>query len=261
MKLWALMENTALEGFAAEHGLSLYIEALGRRILFDMGQSGAFADNAEKLGIDLSKVDLAVISHGHYDHGGGLERFLQCNQAAPVYLSRHAFEPHFNAAGKDIGLDPALAGHPRLRFVEERAELAPGLTLVCCKKETPLLPIEAYGLTCGDAPEDFRHELYLQIKEPEQIALISGCSHRGIVNIAQRFRPDVLVGGFHFKSVDPDDSKLLEAAGRLMGYGTVYYTGHCTGQAQFAAMKAVMGERLHHFHSGSILNLTKEEKI
>ena len=61
MKLWALMENTALEGFAAEHGLSLYIEALGRRILFDMGQSGAFADNAEKLGIDLSKVDLAVM--------------------------------------------------------------------------------------------------------------------------------------------------------------------------------------------------------
>lgn len=260
MKIWALVENTALEGYAPEHGLSLYIEALGRRILFDMGQSGAFADNGEKLGIDLAKVDLAVISHGHYDHGGGLERFLQINQTAPVYISRHAFESHFNAAGKNIGLDPAFSRHPRLRFVEEEAELAPGLTLHCCKNESPLQPVEAYGLTCSGEPEDFRHELYLQIKEPEQRVLISGCSHRGIVNIAERFRPDVLVGGFHFKSVDPDDPRLLEAAGRLMGYETVFYTGHCTGQAQFAAMKSVMGDRLHHFHSGSILNLTKEEK-
>lgn len=253
MKIWVLMENTALEGFAAEHGLSLYIEAAGQRILFDMGQSEAFAHNAEKLGIDLSKVDLAVISHGHYDHGGGLGRFLQVNETAPVYLSRHAFEPHFNAVGKDIGLDPALASHPRLRFVEEQALLAPRVGLYCCKKETPLQPIEAYGLTCGAQPEDFRHELYLQIEEPERTVLISGCSHRGIVNIAGRFQPDVLVGGFHFKSVDPDDPKLLKTAGRLMEQKTVYYTGHCTGQTQFAAMKAVMGSRLHSFHSGSII--------
>ena len=259
MKIWSLVENTALEGYAAEHGLSLYIEALGKRILFDMGQSGAFADNAEKLGIDLARVDLAVISHGHYDHGGGLSRFLQINDTAPVYLSRHAFEPHFNAAGKDIGLDPALSHHPRLRFVEEEAQLAPGLTLRCCKKETPLLPIETYGLTCCGAPEDFRHELYLQIREPGQTVLISGCSHRGIVNIADRFRPDVLVGGFHFKSVDPEDPGLLEAAGRLMSYGAIYYTGHCTGQPQFDAMKTVMGQRLRRFQSGSILHLTKEE--
>lgn len=256
MKIWVLMENTALEGYAAEHGLSLYMEAMGRRILFDMGQSGAFADNAEKLGVDLSLVDVAVLSHGHYDHGGGLRRFFQLNERAEVYLSRHAFEPHFNGLGKDIGLDPALLDHPRLRFVEDRAELAPGLTVYCCKNETPQQPIEPFGLTCGGGEaEDFRHEIYLQILEPGRTVLISGCSHRGVVNIARRFRPDVLVGGFHFKSVDPEDPRLLEAARQLMALPTDYYTGHCTGPAQFEAMQTIMGHRLQAFHSGSILEI------
>ena len=72
MKLTVLMENTTVrEDLTAEHGLSLYIEANGKRILFDTGASATFADNAEKLGIDLSQVDLCILSHGHYDHGGG----------------------------------------------------------------------------------------------------------------------------------------------------------------------------------------------
>lgn len=71
MTITSLLENTAARaGIAAEHGLSLYIETATRRILFDMGQADLFARNAETLGIDLSRVDLAILSHGHYDHGG-----------------------------------------------------------------------------------------------------------------------------------------------------------------------------------------------
>ena len=85
MKIYTLMENTTCnEALACEHGLSLYIEAAGKRILFDAGQTGAFADNAEKMGIDLSQVDICILSHGHYDHGGGLKRFLEVNDHAPI---------------------------------------------------------------------------------------------------------------------------------------------------------------------------------
>ena len=250
MKLWVLIENTAQNGFAAEHGLSLYIESGGKHILFDAGQSGAFAENAEKLGLDLRRVDLAILSHGHYDHGGGLQRFLQCNTTAPIYLSRHAFEPHHNASGKDIGLDPTLRSCGRLVFVDDQLTLAPGLQLLCCNRMDRPHPTDSYGLTACGQPEDFRHELYLQIEGEGKRFLLSGCSHKGILNLMDWFRPDVLVGGFHFNKLPSDDPRLTVAAARLHRYPTTYYTGHCTGATQFDAMKPILGQQLHAIHAG-----------
>lgn len=254
MKIVTLVENTACrEGLTAEHGLSLYIEAAGRRILFDMGQGSAFTENAEKLGIDLSKVDLAILSHGHYDHGGGLATFLKINSKAPVYVSRFAFEKHFNATGKFIGLEPTESD--RLIFTEDYLDLGQGITLCSCN-ECGHKP-EPYGLTAErdgvTAPENFRHEQYLLIREKGKTVCISGCSHKGILQIANWFRPDVLVGGFHLKAVPPEDPFLQEVAHGLLGLPAVYYTGHCTGQAQFDKMKTVMGERLFAISTGTVL--------
>ena len=78
LKITTLIENQPGqdERLAFEHGLSLFIEFAGKRLLFDTGQTGAFADNAEKLSIDLSQLDAVILSHGHYDHSGGLARLL-----------------------------------------------------------------------------------------------------------------------------------------------------------------------------------------
>jgi 7,8-dihydropterin-6-yl-methyl-4-(beta-D-ribofuranosyl)aminobenzene 5'-phosphate synthase len=108
-----LAENTtSSEALGSEHGLSLYIETETHKILFDTGASGLFAENAEKMGVDLTRVDLAVISHGHYDHGGGLKTFLGINNWAKLYLHQKAFEPHYaNRLGgvkAYIGLDESL---------------------------------------------------------------------------------------------------------------------------------------------------------
>ena len=86
MKITALVENTSVPGLPVEHGLSLYIETTRHTILFDSGQGTLFAENAERLGKDLAKVDLMVLSHGHYDHGGGLKTFLELNDHAPLRL-------------------------------------------------------------------------------------------------------------------------------------------------------------------------------
>ena len=110
MEITSLVENTSRMDFPVEHGLSLYISLDdGHKILFDMGQRRLFADNAERLGIDLADVDIAVVSHGHYDHGGGLRTFLELNKKAKVYISRHAFEPHYSLREnglKYIGINP-----------------------------------------------------------------------------------------------------------------------------------------------------------
>lgn len=258
MKMVTLAENTACrEDLAAEHGLSLYIETDSRKILFDAGQSGAFAQNAEKLGIDLSQVDTAVLSHGHYDHGGGLSRFLEINGSAPVWMNPHTFEPHYNASEKYIGLSEALEGNDRIRYAREVQPMGRGLTLysaIPCPRG-----IQPFGLTVREknalVPEDFRHEQYLLIEETGKRILISGCSHRGILNIMDHFRPDVLIGGFHFMKLDPESPELEAAAAALLRYPCVYYTGHCTGEEQYEALKKILGARLHRLTTGSEITI------
>lgn len=267
MKIACLAENTAVdERFGSEHGLSLFIETGDHRILFDMGQTGIFAENAEKMGIDLSCVDLAVLSHGHYDHGGGLKKFFERNHTAPVYLSRYAFEPHYNGAGKYIGLDPSLRGEAsrpdggkgtemRFRFTEEKTEIGKGLTLFSCNDRERKYEFGNFGLSVmrdgRRIPDDFRHEQYLLIEEAGKRILISGCSHKGILNLEEWFRPDVLVGGFHFMKIQPG-KELAEYAAFLNGYLTEYYTCHCTGAEQYAFMDKYI-DRLHYLAAGQII--------
>lgn len=254
MKIVSLIENTASRPeLAAEHGLSLYIEANGKRILFDMGQTSQFARNAEILGIDLSAVDLAVLSHGHYDHGGGLSEFLKLNKHAPVYVHREAFAPHYNGTEKYIGLDPVLASHPRLIPTSGTINIGDRLTLFDANDRARLFAPIPSGLTTrrGDdfLPDDFRHEQYLLIEENGKKVLISGCSHKGIQNIMAWFCPDVLIGGFHFSKIQPGN-QLAQAAATLSAYSAQYYTCHCTGPVQYESLRTDI-PRLNYLSGGS----------
>lgn len=261
MKLITLMENTSSrEDLVWEHGLSLYMEACGKKILFDAGQTGSFADNAEKLGVDLSKVDVAILSHGHYDHSGGMMRFLQINQRAKLYVHKDAFAPHFNSAGAYIGPDPALLNTGRVICNPGTLELAEGLLLTDYRSAESPYPIDSAGLQMEEngvmIPEDFRHEQYLLIREGEKTVCISGCSHKGILNITRWADPDVLVGGFHFMNIDPETperSRLDEAAQALLKSKAVFYTGHCTGLAPYEYLKQRMGDRLHYISTGTTI--------
>ena len=262
MRITVLVENTACRAdVAAEHGLSLYIETGGRRILFDTGQTDAFAENARALGVDLAAVDLAVLSHGHYDHGGGLARFLQLNDRAPVYVHPLAFEPHYNGPVKSIGLDPMPLRTGRLVLTGGDVTLGDALSLHDCAHRPRPHPAHGAGLGVMRGgvllPDDFAHEQYLLIREGGRRILISGCSHKGIENIAGWFSPDVLVGGFHLSKLDPaaDAPRLRALADALLASPATFYTGHCTGTAIFDALHDVMGERLHALSTGMTMEI------
>jgi len=260
MKLITLMENTTgREDLTAEHGLSLYIEACGKKILFDAGQTEAFAENAEKLGVDLQAVDLAILSHGHYDHSGGMLRFLRCNDRARLYVHKTAFEPHLNSTGAYIGPDQALLETGRVVMNPGTMTLAPGLVLTDFADAPRHYPLDSAGLMMAQGrdllSEDFRHEQYLLIREGERCICISGCSHKGILNITKWADPDVLVGGFHFMNIDPqgpEKSRLDEAARVLLESKAAFYTGHCTGLAPYDYLKRQMGARLHYISTGTV---------
>ena len=243
MIITVLSENTCKSGKAGcEHGLCIHIKTGGLSILFDMGQSSLFAENAEMLGIDLASVDFAVLSHGHYDHGGGLRRFLEINRKAPVYINEHAFMLHYNGTEKYIGLDVSLKDSGRIVFTHPPVSICRDITLYP-PSEDITGKFSSAGLTFFENgtfyDEDFRHEQYLEIMENGKKILFSGCSHRGITNIVKTHRPDCLIGGFHL-SKHPLDSKLCEYAEFLDSYKTVYYTCHCTGTMQYEFLKTKM---------------------
>lgn len=257
MKITSLVENTtSINGIGTEHGLSLYIESNDYKILFDMGQTNLFERNAALLGIDLKEVDFVVLSHGHYDHGGGLKRFLEINDSAMVYLSSNAFGQHYHGKMKYIGLDQSLRKNKRLCFLNHVTEIVGGAVIF------PYLKVKKQradfsGLTRKEGEEfleeDFRHELYLMIEENGKKVLFSGCSHRGILDITEEFTPDFLIGGFHFSKLPLEDG-LKNASKVLNCYPTTYFTCHCTGVRQYEFMKEEM-KNLYYISAGKCIEI------
>lgn len=270
MKILTLVENTpGKTGCACEHGLSLYIETARHTLLMDTGASGLVMENAKKLGADLTKVDTVVLSHGHYDHGGGILPFTKVNQTAKIYLHKDACKEYYTTHWEDdevryVGLDPAIAELEQAVFVEGTYKIDEELTIfsgIGSLRPVPAgnraLKARISGVLCQD---DFRHEQCLLIRENDRLVLLSGCAHHGILNVMDRCRevagrdPDLVISGFHMMKKDGYTAEDLaddeDTARALCAYRTVFYTGHCTDIPPYEAMKKIMGPQLHYAHCG-----------
>lgn len=272
MIITSVIDNESRCNLAAEHGLCLHIALNnGTNILFDTGKSELFASNASLLGIDIADVDIAVISHGHYDHGGGLKTFLQQNSKAPVYIHSEAFEPHYSLKDeglKYIGLDTALQDNPRLKFCNKTTNINPGLVIfsdVVTKHQQPLGNRLLFG-PGQDKNDIFTDEQNLIITEGSNHILIAGCAHRGILNILESatkiigIPPTHVFAGMHLikSGLDSEEERvsICSLAEQLMEYrATMFYTMHCTGMEQFCTLKEKMNRQIEYLSSGKIIEL------
>ena len=274
MTINVLVDNeTVSSRFKAVHGLSLLVRTDDQVILFDMGPDDTFIENAHAMGESLDDITLAVISHGHDDHGGGLKSFLDLEGHVPVYCSNHAFEPHYsirNGIMKPIGLDFALSGHQDMRPFGGRIEPVPGVTLFHMTRKEGHWPASNRNLRkaspSGPVHETFDHEINLLVKEGDNRILIAGCAHHGITNIldeANRIsdRPVThVISGFHMFSrssgTTETDDVIQDIARILLESGASFHTLHCTGVRAYDLMKTVMEDRLSYVAAGTTFTIS-----
>ena len=273
MKVTTLFENTSCsEELLHGHGLSIYIETEKHKILFDMGPDEGFLRNAEALGVDLSAVDIAILSHGHYDHGGGMAAFLAVNDRARVYIRENAFENYValeQEGERFIGIDRALKDSGRVVLTGETLRIDEELLLfadVPRAFDTGASSGKLFHRTAGGLlPDGFTHEQDLLITAEGKTVLVAGCAHRGIVNILSAAKaqlghlPDATFGGFHLFQLtenDPASDALIDLTAKTLLPGeTVYHTGHCTGEYAYRRLKTALGDRLQSIPGGSVFEV------
>lgn len=268
-RLTVLVENTASgRGLLGEHGLSYLIETGDYRILFDTGQGLVLKHNANQLGISLQNLDAVVLSHGHYDHAGGLMALLDNDsQTTKLFLHPSALEPKFSNRG-DIGSPIQNQATLEKQFSEliwtdKPTEIAPGVYV------TGTIPrVDPLEDTGGNFWQDSQHEqvdlllddqaLFLDV--PEGLVVVLGCAHAGVINtlnyitqLTGKEKVYAVIGGMHLLNASPER---LQATAEALTKYEVQLVGanHCTGMKAIAFLWYQLAERCIKCHVGTRLN-------
>lgn len=273
MRITTLVENTKIsDEYENKHGLSFHIETEKHNILFDLGPKNTFLTNAKKLNINLEEVDIVVISHGHNDHGGGLEEFLKINHKAKVYIHKDAFNEYYSMAGifkKYIGLDKELKSNPRIILTEGDMKIDDELYLFSVvenrhkvSKFNKVLYKRVDGMYLED---DFVHEQSLIITENNKNVLMGGCAHNDIRNIIDKAEVtigkdlDYVISGFHIfnpsTGISESDLFINTLGDNLNERNTKFYTCHCTGMRAFKMLEEKLQDKIEYISTGQVLNI------
>lgn len=271
LKITVLVDNTDGEKIKGEWGLSFYIEYGDRKILLDAGLSGLFAENAVKLGIDLSQIDYVVLSHAHDDHANGLDTFFARNDHAPLYVTKDCAENCYDRHGfffKYAGIPRGILKRhaDRIIYADTDMYIADGVRLL--GHTTPALEqlgkMEQMYLKQGllrFIPDDFRHEQSLIFELDDGIAVFNSCSHAGADNIikeAMQAYPGrkilAMIGGFHLFNKTDDYVKAFARRVEETGVSRVY-TGHCTGPKAMQILHEELGDKVCDLKTGLVFEL------
>lgn len=242
LKITVLVENTAGgRGLLGEHGVSFLIETNNSRILFDTGQGMTLIHNAEVLGISLNNLDAIALSHGHYDHSGGLPHLLPLCQNTDLYLHPDATQSKYSPRG-DIGfsLDEATlkSSFPRVIKTEKPTKIIEGVYLTGTIPRNH--PLEDTG---GSFWHDKKHHdvdlilddqaLYLETEKG--LIVVLGCAHAGVINtldyisqITNQQEIYAVIGGMHLLLASRE--RIMATVATLKKYRIqLLGANHCTG--------------------------------
>lgn len=268
MRATVIIDNIKNGGIPGEWGLCVLIEYRGKRILLDTGASALFAENAKALGLPLEEVDYAVLSHAHYDHANGMERFFQINDHAKFFLQEGCGENCYHKKWffrRYIGLPKGvMADWP------DRIQYASGQFRVC--GGVSLIPHTSPGLDAigkrehmylrkggGWVPDDFSHEQSLAFETSRGLVVFNSCSHGGAGNIIREVgaafpgrKVLALIGGLHL--YNKPEREVRELAGTFRDAGVeLVYTGHCTGSRAYGILREELGGAVRQFHTGCVM--------
>lgn len=260
--------KAAQRGLRTEHGFALWIEAEGRRILFDTGRSDLLIRNAKRLGIPLEQTDAVVLSHGHDDHAGGLQAVLDLAPQALLYLHPRACLPRYAQTGKadlhPVGMPQAywdkILGNPaRLRWTSSRVSLFPGafITGPIPKEAAENVDTGQYWLDAeGRQPDVFLDDQALWFCTSRGPLAVLGCAHVGVLNTlrevqrhARRDQVFGFIGGLHLGNATPE--QITATVNGLEGLGIQSLAPcHCTGEAAETALRQAFGPKMRELRVG-----------
>ncbi len=268
VRIKILADNNSIDGLGKEHGLSIWIEADGKRILFDTGQSDLFLRNAKEMGVDLSEADLLVLSHGHYDHTGGVASFLSLSPHANVVCHPDVWLDRFSihdGAVKPIGMPvsarEALKALPggRLQYLMQPMMISNGIGLT---GEIPRhTDFEDTGgpfyLAREKTQADLIHDdLALWVRMRKGLIVLVGCCHAGLINTLDHIqqtnpgeRIHGVIGGFHLNAAS--DERMERTVSALKRYAPAFVAPcHCTGEHATEYLRRYLGSMVANCEGG-----------
>lgn len=246
-RLTVLVDNRSVDGLASEHGYSLHLDTPEGAVLLDTGQQGVLVPNAAALGIDLSNVSALVLSHGHYDHTGGVTDMLRLNRNIEVYLHSSVFQPRYSLDGEKptivkmpLAAMEAVMHHPdeKIHWVTKPVSLynSVGITGPISRK----CEFEDTGGSFYLDPEGkevdlIKDDIAIWLHTVKGLVICLGCCHAGLVNTLEHIlarsdekRIDTIIGGMHL--LNADSNRLEKTVQKLRDYDIGRMIAcHCSG--------------------------------